>query len=155
KQTRYPFGRHVRAADARKMHLPVCALLDCRDQGCAEPVARFLACNQKNVRAHLSGPDDTPRTKISARSAALTNCSASATMVLPATTAMPARPAAIAPSTVLGPIDGKSNRRSCAGLGALTKVGGRGAAGTRPFVRISATRASIASVPSAASTANT
>src|SRR5262249_47987258 len=66
--------------------------------------------------------EGTPMTKISARLADSISRSGSATIVLPATTAMPASPARTAPSTVCGPIDGKSNRRSCAGFGAFTKA---------------------------------
>ena len=35
---------------------------------------------------------------------------------------MPPRPAAFTPSTVFGPIPGRSNRRSCSGFGALTST---------------------------------
>ena len=71
KQTGHSFGCHVGAADAGKMNVPFRPLLDRRDQRRAQPVARFFAGNQKDVRAHLSGPDDTPTTKILARSAAV------------------------------------------------------------------------------------
>ncbi len=43
-------------------------------------------------------------------------------MVPPATTASPASPAAITPSMVRGPIDGRSKRRSWPGFGALTST---------------------------------
>ena len=49
-------------------------------------------------------------------------CSGSAMTVLPATTAMPASPARATPSTVRGPIDGKSNRWSWPGFGAFTST---------------------------------
>ena len=43
-------------------------------------------------------------------------------IVLPATTAIPANPARAAPSTVRGPIEGKSTRRSCPRFAALTNT---------------------------------
>ena len=76
-------------------------------------------------------------------------------MVLPAATARPASPARATFSMVRGPIEGRSKRRSWPGFGALTRTPTPGGEVTRPCRRSSAMRASISSVPSAASTAST
>ena len=73
----------------------------------------------------------------------------------PAATAAPLSCALTAPSIVFGPIAGMSSLRSCPRLGAFTSTPAGPAKRSRPLARISATRASIASVPSAASIAST
>src|SRR5262249_15806435 len=98
---------HVSAADTGKMDGPLRALPDGRDERSTQPIAGFLAGNQKNVRIrvrthrawtqgvrnHGAAPGGTPITKILARLADSMSRAGSATMVLPATTAMPASPA--------------------------------------------------------------
>src|SRR5262249_57150213 len=101
-QARHACRHHVSAAHAGKLRAPLRALPDGRDERGPEPVARFLAGNQKNVRTrvrthrarnHGSAPGGTPTIKILARSADSMRRAGSATMVLPATTATPASPA--------------------------------------------------------------
>ena len=67
----------------------------------------------------------------------------------------PSSCALIAPSIVFGPTAGMSSLRSCPRLGAFTRTPARPERRSRPLARISATRASMASVPSAASIAST
>src|SRR5262249_1102887 len=131
-QARHAFSRHVSAAHAGELNTPLRALPDGCDERGTQSVAGFLAGNQKNVRTHPvrthrglnhgAAPGSTPTTKMLARLADSIRRAGSATMVLPATTAMPASPARMTPSTVRGPIEGRSKRRSCAGLGAFTRV---------------------------------
>src|SRR5262245_6751298 len=146
-------GSQMSAADSGKPNAPIGALPHCLHEGSTQPITGFFADDQKNVRSHSTVSDGTPMTKIAFRSASWTSRAGSATIVLPASTAMPARPARTTPSTVCGPIEGRSNRRSCAGFGAFTRIPLPDLARRRPFARISATRESMASVPSAASTA--
>ena len=117
KRARHPLLRHMRAADTGKAGAALRRAFERGNECGAEPVARFLACHQKNMRrartGHRAGPTAMPTTKILARSAAATRASASATIVSPAATATPASPAPTAPSTVFGPIEGRSKRRSC------------------------------------------
>src|SRR5215470_12070291 len=97
----------------------------------------------------------TPTTKSPALSAVRTICSRSAVTALCASTAMPARPAAAAASTVRAPTDGRSKRRSWVGFGALMRTPIFDGSASVPSLRNCAMRASIRSVPSAASTAIT
>src|SRR5665648_253416 len=112
-----------------------------------------------------TGADQVPRTYSSASSqrspirkslfafAAAMGAARSAISTRPAAMATPSRPAAAACRMVSGPIVGISMRSSCPGFGALTRMPRRPRA--RPAFRSSAQRSSMASVPSAASTAST
>src|SRR5262245_878844 len=153
KKARHARSGQVSTADSGKLNAPIGALPDRVHERGTQSITGFFPGDQKNMRTHGSVPDGTPTAKIALRSASSMSRAGSATMVLPASTAMPASPARTAPSTVCGPIDGRSNRRSCAGFGAFTRMPVPDRARRRPFARISATRESMASVPSAASTA--
>jgi hypothetical protein len=72
----------------------------------------------------------------------------------PGDTAIPASPARAAPSILCGPIEGKSSRRSWSRFAALTNTPRPEATARRPLWRSSAMRASMQSVPSAASIAS-
>ena len=135
--------RHMGTADAGKLRTPLCALSERTDQCRAETIARFLARNEKDMRARHAIPGATPTTKIRALSAACTSRSGSATIAPPASTAIPASPALMTPSTVCGPIDGRSKRRSWPRFGAFTNTPLPASVCTRPLRRISAMRASI------------
>ena len=89
------------------------------------------------------------------QSAAAVSRAGSATIVAPAVTASPARPARATFSTVCGPMAGRSKRRSWLGFGALTRTPTPAGVVARPCPRKSAMRASRLSVPSAASTPST
>src|SRR5712691_8735342 len=158
---------HARPADTAERHR---ALLDLRQrvhQTSAEEIARGLAGDQKHSELsrlagtsssiHNRSPDKagTPTTNSRARSAACATRSGSAMIVPPATAATPARPARATPSIVCGPIEGRSNRRSCPCFGALTRTPTLSRRLIRPCRRSTAMRSSMLSVPSAASTAKT
>ena len=64
-----PSPRHMRAANAGKSRA-LRPPFDRGDQRGAQPVSRFLAGHQKNMRAHCPVPAGVPTTKILARSAA-------------------------------------------------------------------------------------
>src|SRR6185437_5974753 len=154
--------RHGPAADTGKLKPAALTLHERKRQRRAEGVARLLGRDQiKRERPLLRAgagharASGTPMRKRPAPSAAATVSAASAMIVLPAATAIPARPACAALRTVAGPIAGKSKRRSWPGLGALTRTPTRSGAVTRPSRRRSERRTSRLSVPSAASTAST
>ena len=65
-----------------KCAFPCVRCSDRRNQRSAQPIAGFLAGDQKYVRAHVFDPNGTPTTKIPARSASRTTLSASAITVL-------------------------------------------------------------------------
>src|SRR6266550_5710117 len=157
KQRCQPLARHRLAADALEFHGAAEALAQYLHQAGAEPVARFLRCDQKYLPRDIAGCSsrdhaDKPVTKRPAASAASITAWGSTMIVLPATIAIPASFAAAAPSTVRGPMVGRSKRRSCPRLGAFTSTPRRGAARIRPCSRRRAIRASKASVPSISST---
>ena len=118
----HAFGRHMVAADAGKARAAAGRTAQRRDQSRAQAVAQFLARHQEDMRAvriagsrrlaHDAVPAASPTTNRPARSARATRSAGSAIMVSSAMTAMPASPARAAPSTVFGPIDGRSKRRS-------------------------------------------
>src|SRR5665213_805663 len=146
KQTWHALRRHLRAADAGKPNAAAGRTLERGDQRRAKPVAGFLACCYEYMqrrRVHGAEAGATPTTKMPARSAARTSFSGSAKILSPAATAIPSRPARATPSTVCGPIDGRSKRRSCPGFGAFTRTPLPAAARNRPLARKSAIRASI------------
>ena len=91
-KARHACGRHVSTADAGKLCASVGPLPDRRDECSTQPITGFFPGDQKNVGTHGSVPDGTPTTKIAFRSASSTSRTGSATMVLPASTAMPASP---------------------------------------------------------------
>ena len=135
------------AADAGKSQRLGGALPQRAHQRRAEPVAGFLGRNEKYLElagrsarpAHRRSSGvpsaSTPMTNILARSAAAAMRSGSATIVEPATTAMPARPAAAAASTVGGPITGRSMRWSWPRFGALISTPVPGGGRMRPLRR--------------------
>ena len=122
----------------------------------AELVARMLAGDERDAERlgapltpetrRRTGPRRRPRARSVSRSTTSTRPAASAT---PRNCALPA------PAIVCGPIAGMSSRRSCPRFGAFTSTPAGPLCLIRPLARISATRASIASVPSAASIART
>ena len=82
-------------------------------------VAGFLPCNEVDRQrtrprraVHADFSSGTPTKKIFAKSAAAVSRAGSATIVAPAVTASPARPARATFSTVCGPMAGRSKRRS-------------------------------------------
>src|SRR5262249_50874209 len=116
-----PLRRHLAAPDPDKTHLASGALPERPHQCGAQPITRLPRRDEKGIddfggarwRGHRSAVwSRTPKTNSRSRSAVAPIRSGSATMVLPATTAIPASPARAAPSTVCGPIEGKSMRRS-------------------------------------------
>src|SRR6266481_7829151 len=154
------FARHRLAADALEFHGAAEALAQYLHQAGAEPVARFLRRDQKYLPRDIAGCSprdhaDKPVTKRPAASAASTTACGSTTIVLPATIAIPASCAAAAPSTVRGPMVGRSKRRSCPLLGAFTSTPRAILARMRPSARSRATRANSPSVPSMSSTPTT
>src|SRR5262249_17698742 len=142
-EARDAFCRHFAAAHPCKAHPAVGAQPQCAHQRGAESIARLLGGDEKDVEEFrwTNGPrthppaacSRRPRTNSRARSAMVPMRSGSATIVLPATTAMPARPARAAPSTVCGPIEGKSTRRSWSRLAALTSTPRPAAAAMHPL----------------------
>src|SRR5580704_12710632 len=155
-------SRHGTSADAVERQCTAVARFERTSQCSAERIAGFFGSDDiKRKRSglrlapHRAASSPTPATKIFSRSAAAMTSAASAMMVLPAATAMPASPARATPSMVRGPIEGRSKRRSWPGFGALIRTPTPGGVDTRPSRRRSAIRASILSVPSAASTART
>ena len=126
----------------------------------AEPIARFFRCDQKYPSRHLGRcwlrhHAGRPVTNSFAASAASITACGSTTTVLPATIAIPASWATAAPSTVRGPIVGRSKRKSCPLLGAFINAPRAVLARIRPSARSRATRASKPSVPSISSTPTT
>src|SRR4051812_27584417 len=124
KQRLQPLARHGVAADAHELHAVAEPLAQHLHQGAAEPVAGFLRGDQEDLALgiatlHHAGR---PMTKRYLASASAIIACGSATMVLPATTAMPASPAAATPSRVHGPIVGRSKRRSCPLFGTFTST---------------------------------
>src|SRR5262249_47483239 len=97
-----PFCRHLAAPDTDKTHLPGGTLPQRPHQRGAEPITRLFSGDEKDIEgfggaggAHWGGHRSaawsrTPRTNSRSRSAVAPMRSGSATMVLPATTAMPA-----------------------------------------------------------------
>src|ERR1700722_4864581 len=155
-------GRHGASANAVERRRAAVPRLQGTNQCGAERIAGFLRGDDIErerpgfrLLPHRAGSSPTPATKTFSRSAIAMTSAASAMMVEPAATATPASPARAAPSIVRGPIEGRSKRRSWPGFGALTRTPTPGGVGTRPCRRSSAIRASILSVPSAASTART
>src|SRR5580693_4682789 len=153
-------SRHGAAADPVERQRAAVTRFERTNQCGAERIAGFFRGDDiKRKRLalrlgpHCAASWPTPATKIFSRSAAAITSAASAMMVEPAATATPASPARAAPSMVRGPIEGRSKRRSWPGFGALSRTPTPGGVVTRPWLRSSAIRASILSVPSAASTA--
>src|SRR5690606_28249242 len=103
-QRRQSFRRHFKPTDTAKNEI-LFFRLQRPHQRRPQAVAGFLARDQKNL--HMSR---IPITNKPALSAASISACGSATMVPPAMTAMPFRPACVAPSTVRGPIEGRSKR---------------------------------------------
>src|SRR5205085_12121122 len=161
-----PGRGHCPPADAGK-HRAGMLPGDRLHQGGAEAIAGFLGCDEKDREppgprrlarigaGHCRCGSGMPTTKILPRSAVAATASGSAMMVAPPTTARPARPARMKPDTVCGPNRGRSKRRSCPGFGALTRTPVPTGYRMRPSLLSSAMRESMASVPSAASTATT
>ena len=118
-----PSRRHLVAADAAELDRLAVRRLQRAHQRGAEAVAGFLGRDEKDLHAdahrRLGKTDD--ENAWPGRRFSTTLCG-SATIVPPASTASPARPAAITPSIVRGPIDGRSKRRSWPGFGALTST---------------------------------
>ena len=114
-----------------------------------------LRAGATRARRRRSSVSRSPTRKSPCRLAAAMVAARSAIKTRPAATAMPARPAAAAFFTVSGPIVGRSTRSSCPGFGALTRTPLLARCSILPISRSSAQRASMASVPSAASTAST
>src|SRR5579872_1483185 len=113
KQRLQALSRHCEPTDTFECNGIAEALAKHLHQMRAQPIAGFLCCDQKNLardpaicgRRHQEAR---PVTKRPASSAASIMACASATTVFPATTATPESPAAAAPSTVRGPMAGKS-----------------------------------------------
>src|SRR5262249_59826225 len=103
-------------------------------------VAGFLGGDQidrqRSRRRAVHGPasSDTPTKKILALSAAALTFAGSATIALPAATASPARPARATFSMVLGPIAGRSKRRSRPPFGPFNRAPPPGRPCARPLV---------------------
>src|SRR6185437_8182710 len=160
KHRRQPLLHHRPAADAIEPHRAAKALAQHLHQAGAEPISGFLGRDKEDVsrdvtRCPRRRHAGTPVTKRPLASAASITASGSAIIVWPATIAIPASWAEAAPSTVRGPTVGRSNRRSCPLLGALTSTPRAVAARIRPSARSRATRASSPSVPSISSTPTT
>src|SRR5262249_20704910 len=129
-----PLRRHLAASDPDKTHLSGGALPQRPYQRGAEPITRLLGGDEKHIDdfggargarwcGHRSAVwSRTPKTNSPSRAAVAPSRSGSATIVLPATTAIPASPARAAPPTVCGPIEGKSMRRSWPRFAALTNT---------------------------------
>src|SRR5580704_17660652 len=154
--------RHGASADPVERQCAAVPRFERTNQRRAERIAGFFGGDDINrdrsglrLVSHRAASSPTPATKMLSPSAAAITSPASAMMVEPAATATPASPARATPSMVRGPIDGRSKRRSWPGFGALTRTPVPGGVVTRPWRRRSAIRASIWSVPSAASTAST
>src|SRR6185437_14458923 len=156
KQRAQPLARHGAAADAFEFDGATEPLAQHLHQPRAKAVAGFFGGDQEYPapdtarharRAHAA----TPVTNNPALSAASIMVCGSATTVLPAIMAMPASFAAAAPSTVRGPIAGKSWRRSWPALGAFISTPRAAAARIRPRARSCTMRASNPSVPSMSS----
>src|SRR5204863_8564305 len=120
-------------------------------QARSQHIRGWLARHQEHVelralehsrrRVHDAPPGfgpGTPMTNRPARSAACVTRSGSAMIVSPATTAIPASPARVAASIVLGPIVGRSTRRSWPGFAAFTRTPVRVGARILPMLRNSA-----------------
>src|ERR1700722_12167289 len=123
----------------------------------AELVARVFAGDESHAQwVHPAGSGyANPATNRPAAAALRAQSARSSTSTRPAAIATPRSCALTAPSIVFGPTAGMSSLRSCPRLGAFTRTPARPARRSRPSARISATRASMASVPSAASIAST
>ncbi len=113
KQRVQSLARHGAAADAFELDGAAEPLAQHFHEARPEPVAGFFGGDQENPppdacyrprRAHAA----TPTMNKPALSAASIMACASAAIVLPATTAIPASPAFAAPSTVRGPMVGRS-----------------------------------------------
>ncbi len=155
KQRRQSLRSHVTATNPGECHIAAAARAQRRHQRTAEPIAGFFGRDQEDLARQLCHLAGTPVTNRPALSAMAIMVCGSATMARPATIATPDNPAAIAPSMVFGPKVGRSNRRSCVLLGALTSTPRPGLARTRPCSRSRTMRASKPSVPSMSSTATT
>src|SRR5207253_1935692 len=108
-----PLDRHGTAANSLELHGTAETLAQHLHQIGAEPVAGFFRRDQENLspatwacarRAHVARPV----TNKPALSAASIMACGSAAMVLPAPTAMPDSAALATPSTVRGPMTGRS-----------------------------------------------
>src|SRR5271170_2130734 len=114
KRTSDPGRRHGAAADAREVERGAAGHERPRQRG-PERVAGFLRRNEMDRQrprhaVHADFSSGTPTKKMFARSAAAVSRSGSATIVAPAVTARPARPARATFSTVCGPMAGRSKR---------------------------------------------
>src|SRR3984885_9117117 len=155
-----PLARHRKTADALEPDGVAEPLTEHLHQMCPQPVAGFFCCDQKNLARDAAvcrarHQEGKPVTKSPAVSAASIMACGSATTVLPAMTARPARPAAAAPLTVCDPTVGKSKRKSCPLLGAFTKTPRPAGARMRLPARKLAIRFNNSSVPSIPSTPTT
>ncbi len=108
-----PLARHGTAADAFELYGATEPLAQHLHQIGAEAIAGFLRRDQENLPpgdgvGARSVHADRPVTNRPALSAASIMACASATNAWPAATAMPARPASAAPSTVREPTAGRS-----------------------------------------------
>src|SRR5258708_19548616 len=124
KQRRQPLAHHRLAADALEPHGAAEALAQHLHQAGAEPIPRFLRRDQEYFSRHIGGWSGRchagkPVTNRPAASAASIIACGSTVIVLPAMIAIPASFAAAAPSTVRGPMVGRSKRKSCPRLGAF------------------------------------
>src|ERR1700733_12319735 len=161
KRTNDALSSHGAPTDSSEHQRAARIAAQCANKRGTERVVGFLGGDQidrersRLCTVHARASSDTPTKKILARSAAALILSGSATIALPAATASPPNPARATFSIVRGPIAGRSKRRSCPGLGALTRTPTPTGLVNRPSPRSCATRKSILSVPSDASTATT
>src|ERR1700729_985959 len=150
-------GLHRLAADAGEGNVARPRVAERSHELAAELVARMLTGDESDAQwVHPAGGGyENPATNRPAASALRAQSARSSTSTRPAAIATPRNCALTAPSIVFGPTAGMSSLRSCPRLGAFTRTPARPARRSRPLARISATRASMASVPSAASIAST
>ena len=160
-----PSRRHGATADAGKRHRLSERCLQRAHQRGAEPIAGFLAATMKRSRGAASqrplaaavghGRGRTPTTNTFGVVGGFATRCGSATIVPPATTAMPASPARAAPSTVAGrsPADRSGGPARLRRLDQHADAGGQCGCGRRGAAPRPAS--SMRSVPSAASTAST
>ena len=139
KQRRQSFARHRLAADAFEADGIAETLAQHLHQVGAEPVAGFLGRDQENpspdirrLRARAITPAARSR-KGRRRRRPRSRPAARRQWCCRRRSAMPASCAAAAPSTVLGPIVGRSKRRSCPLFGAFTSTPRAGLGANAPF----------------------
>src|SRR5580700_3011026 len=142
-----PLARHLLAADTLESDGVAETLAQHLHQIGAEPVAGFFRRDQKDFSRDAGGwsrghhAERPVRNRAAASAFSIIACG-STTSVLPATIATPASFAAAAPSTVCGPIVGRSKRRSWPLFGAFTRTPRPALARMRRSPRSRATRAS-------------